>query len=53
MIAYSKTKPNVLFLIDGEGEDSGDIWKQYFKNGKTFKAKAVLMFEDYSAYKLL
>jgi len=52
MKSYSKKHPNVLFLIDGEGEESADIWKAYFKNGKMFKAKATLVFEDYNESKL-
>lgn len=52
MKAYSKKHPSVLFLIDGEGEESGDIWKAYFKNGKMFKPKATLVFEDYNENKL-
>lgn len=52
MITFSKKHPGVTFLIDGEGEESGDIWKAYFKNGKIFKTKATLVFEEYSEDKL-
>ena len=52
MIAYSKNHPNVTFCIDGEGEESGDIWKSYFKDGKVFTTKAELVFEDFSEDKL-
>jgi hypothetical protein len=52
MKKYSKKHPNVIFLIDGEGEENGDIWKAYFQNGKMFKAKAILTFEDFSIDKL-
>lgn len=52
MIKYSKKHPNVTFLIYGEGEESTDIWKAYFKNGKTFTTKAKLVFEEYSDDKL-
>ena len=26
--------PGILFRLDGEGEDQGDVWVKYFKNGK-------------------
>jgi len=53
MRAFSLLHPEVLFLIDGEGEESGDIWKQWFKNGKSFYTKAKMVFEDFSESKLL
>ena len=49
---YSKKHPNVVFCIYGEGEESGDIWKAYFQNGKMFRTKAVLQFEEFSIEKL-
>lgn len=52
MKAYSKNHPNVVFGINGEGEENGDIWKAYFQNGKMFKTKAKLMFEEFSTEKL-
>jgi hypothetical protein len=52
MRAYSKKHPNVVFCVDGEGEESGDIWKAYFQNGKMFRTKAVLQFEQFSTDKL-
>mgnify|MGYP000905669934 CR=1 FL=1 len=52
MKAYSKNHPNVVFCINGEGEESRDIWKAYFQNGKMFKTKAKLMFEEFSTEKL-
>ena len=52
MKSYSKNHPNVVFCINGEGEESGDIWKAYFKNGKMFKTKATLVFEEFNEDKL-
>ena len=50
---FSKTKhPWVTFLLEGKGDDYDDIWKAYFKNGKMFKAKAELVFEEFSEDKL-
>ncbi len=52
MITYSKKHPNVLFCLDGEGEENGDIWKAYFQNGKMFRTKGVISFEEFSINKL-
>ena len=35
MRAISKEFPTTLFILDGEGEDSGDIWTSYYKGGKS------------------
>lgn len=34
MARYSKRYPNVVFVLDGEGEESGDIWRKWFKGGQ-------------------
>lgn len=34
MIAYSRKHPTVTFVLDGDGEEVGDVWRQWFKNGK-------------------
>ena len=52
MRKYSKLHPKLTFIIDGEGEESGDIWKAYFQNGKMFKTKAIMTFEEFSVEKL-
>jgi len=52
MLNYSLQKPEVTFLLEGEGEETGDIWRKYFKNGKMFQTKAELRFEYYDESKL-
>lgn len=52
LIAFSKEQPNWLFTLSGTGEESGDIWKKYFVNGKIQSAKAVITFEDFDERKL-
>lgn len=44
----SKKFPNVLFILSGEGEESGDIWKAYYKNGKVQRVKAEIVFDEYN-----
>jgi len=52
MKGFSLLHPGVLFLLDGEGEESGDVWKQYFKDGKQFYTKAKMVFEEFEESKL-
>jgi hypothetical protein len=49
---FSKRHPNILFTLLGEGEESGDIWRLYVKDGKKKKVKAKLIFEEYDEDKL-
>lgn len=52
MRAYSLNHPEVIFRIDGEGEESGDLWRAWFKEGKMLRVNAVIVFERYSEEKL-
>lgn len=36
MLEYSKKYPEFVFILDGEEEESGDIWREFFKNGKSY-----------------
>lgn len=44
MQALSKKFPDVLFILDGTGEEEGDIWRKYFRAGKMSRADAVISF---------
>lgn len=44
--------PDVVFTLHGDGEENGDIWQQYFKNGKSQYAKAEITFEKFDEFKL-
>ena len=50
---FSKKHPDALFMLSGEGEESGDIWKRYFRNGKSQLCEAKIVFEDYDENKLV
>lgn len=52
MRAFSKKHPNVLFCMEGEGEESGDIWKEYYQNGLMQRCKAVITFEEFNSLEL-
>lgn len=47
MKAFSKKHPDALLMLSGEGEDNGDAWREYYRNGKMQVCKAVRVFPDY------
>ena len=53
MKELSKIYPETTFLLEGEGEDSEDIWRKYFKNGKMQACKAKIVFPAFDESKLV
>lgn len=51
--AFSLRYPDVVFVLRGEGEDSGDIWIKYIKNGKCQVCKAMIVFDEFDEAKLM
>lgn len=49
---FSKKYPNWLFTLSGKGEESGDIWKAYFVNGKMQLAKARIVIDEFNPKEL-
>lgn len=35
MIDLSELFPKILFQVDGDGEESDDVWRTYYLNGKS------------------
>lgn len=52
MKTFSKRYPDVVFSLYGEGEESGDIWCKYFKNGKYQNAPAKITYDVFDESKL-
>lgn len=46
MMKFSQTFPEYIFSLEGNGEDSGDIWKKWFYKGKMQGGKAKIVFPE-------
>lgn len=52
LIEFSKRYPSKVFILSGEGEETGDIWKSYFVNGKVQTEKAEIQVAKFDPAKL-
>ena len=52
MLEMSKAFPEIVFYLHGEGEESGDLWFTYYKNGKKQYCPARIEFDEYDESKL-
>ena len=52
MKKISKKFIGYLFTLEGEGEESGDVWKKYYLNGKCQIAKAKISIAPFDKSKL-
>ncbi|MBG9520248.1 MULTISPECIES: hypothetical protein [Bacillus cereus group] len=52
MSAISRLYPDVIFELSGEGEGSGDLWRDYYKNGKIQRCPAKITYDEYDESKL-
>lgn len=52
LLKVSKAVPEALIQVDGEGEESGDIWRSYYRGGKMQKANVEITYEDFDETKL-
>lgn len=53
MREYSKRYPLITFELNGEGEETGDIWVEYYRNGKMQRIKAQIKFDPFDESKLV
>lgn len=49
--ALSSKFPTVLFTLDGQGEELGDVWRKFFLGGKVHQAE--MKFEFFDPAKLI
>lgn len=52
MRAFSKKFPEILFILEVNGEEEGDLSIKYFKNGKMQRADAVITYAEFDESKL-
>lgn len=52
MIEYSKKFPQLVFILDGDGEEAGDVWREFYKNGKTYRWELEVVRPNFNAKKL-
>lgn len=45
MEALSKEFPSLYFVLEGYGEDWGDIWREYFHNGEGMHSDAEITYD--------
>jgi hypothetical protein len=53
IIEFSKKYTDAIFLLEGEGEENGDLWKLYVKDGHTQECKAKMVYPEFDKSKLL
>ena len=46
MMKLSKAFPDETFVLYGEGEEKGDLWKGYYKNGKMEICRAQIIYPE-------
>lgn len=52
MTELSLKFPETLFYLYGEGEECGDSWYTYYKNGKMQHCPAIITYDKYDESKL-
>jgi len=53
MRKVSQKYPNTIFILEGEGEESADIWKKYYLGGKCQEARAEVIIPEFDESKLV
>ena len=50
---FSERVPNVLFKLSGEGEEAGDLWVEYYQDGKMQRCTAKITYDEFDCKKLV
>lgn len=53
MAKYSRSYPDLVFVLKGYGEDSLDIWQAYFYNGTMQLAETHISFSPFDIHELV
>jgi len=48
LMAFSSLHKKALFKLSGEGKESGDIWREYYQNGKMQRCTVEIVFSDFN-----
>ena len=46
---FSSKHPKVIFKIIGEGEEAGDLWHEYYMDGKMQSCKGVITYPQFNS----
>ena len=52
MLHISRLWPDVVFRLEGNGEEKWDWWVKYYKNGKIQTCRAKITFDEFDEQKL-
>lgn len=52
MVEFSKMFPEDVLMLHGEGEESGDIWWEFFKNGRSYRVMVEYVIPEFDESKL-
>lgn len=52
MCAFSKTRPQYIFKIHGEGDAQTNMWDNYYYNGAFQECPAVITYPEYNPHLL-
>lgn len=52
MREISRAFPHILFKLHGEGEETGDIWNEYYRDGKMQRCNAEIIIPPFDENKL-
>lgn len=52
MKELSKAFPDIVFMLHGEGEEQGDLWLSYHKNGKVQRENAKITYGEFDESQL-
>jgi len=52
MVLLSKEHPTIVFTLSGDGEESGDVWRKFYKDGKFMDAGPELIYKEFNENEL-